>query len=471
MQPLVVINVVGLAPAHLGPWTPHISSVARDGFACPLGTVLPAVTCSAQATMLTGTLPREHGIVGNGWYFRDLAEILFWRQSNHLIQREPFYRTARQIDPAHTTAKMFWWYNMYSGADWSLTPRPCYPADGRKLFDSYSEPAELKDTLQAKYGVFPLFRFWGPTAGIESSEWIANASCDIWRGQKPALELVYLPHLDYDFQRFGPDSPQAEAAVRAVDVEAGKLIAAARERDARIVILSEYAIAPVHQPVAINRALREAGLLTVRREIAGWETLDAGASRAFAVADHQVAHVYVNDARDLDHVKTTLERLPGVDRVLDDAGKREFGLDHPRAGDLVALAAPEAWFTYYFWLDDRLAPDYARTVDIHRKPGYDPMELFVDPAIRFPKLRIASRLARKLLGFRYYMDMIALDGGLIRGSHGLLPRPGREANDGPVFVCSDRSLARDSLAMTDVRDLLLKLQFPDAAIPPASRAT
>lgn len=467
MQPLVVINVVGLTPAHLGPWTPNITSVANDGFACPLGTVLPAVTCSAQATLLTGTMPREHGIVGNGWYFRDLAEILFWRQSNHLIEREPFYRTARRLDPRHTTAKLFWWYNMYSGADWSLTPRPCYPADGRKLFDSYSQPAELKDQLQAKYGVFPLFRFWGPTANIDSSAWIANAACDVWREQQPSLELVYLPHLDYDFQRFGPNSPEAEAAVRAVDVEAGKLITAARERNARIVILSEYAITPVSRPVAINRALREAGYLSVRKEIAGWETLDAGASRAFAVADHQVAHVYVNDPRDIAAVKARIEQVDGVDRVLDTAGQREVGLDHPRAGDLVALAAPDAWFTYYFWRDDRLAPDYARTVDIHRKPGYDPMELFVDPAIHWPKLRIAHRLAKKLLGFRYYMDMIALDGQRIRGSHGLLPRSGKESTEGPVLICSERHQARDRYEMTAVRDLLLELQFPGVGIPPA----
>src|SRR6185295_8667301 len=113
-------------------------------------------------------------------------------------------------------------------------------------------------------------------------------------------------------------------------------------------------------------------------------------------------------------------------------------LDHPRSGELVALAAPGAWFTYYFWLGDALAPDYARTVDIHRKPGYDPVELFLDPQLKWPKVRIAFRLAQKLLGFRYYMDVIGLDATVVRGSHGRLPTPGWEARESPVFVCSSK---------------------------------
>jgi hypothetical protein len=156
-----------------------------------------------------------------------------------------------------------------------------------------------------------------------------------------------------------------------------------------------------------------------------------------------------------------LSRASGIERVLDRSQQREFGLDHPRSGELVAIAAPGAWFTYYFWLDDRVAPDYARTVDIHRKPGYDPVELFVDPKLRFPKLRVASRLARKLLGFRYYMDVIGLDASIVKGSHGRLPSPGREAEEGPVFIGSDRAFARDRLAMTDVKELLLTMQFAD----------
>ncbi len=458
-KPLIVLNVVGLTHDMLGPNTPNLSALANDGFARPIGTVLPAVTCSAQSTILTGTLPREHGIVANGWYFRDLAEVLFWRQSNHLVKGERIYDAARQRDPNYTVAKMFWWYNMYADVNWSVTPRPSYPADGRKVLDSYSHPPELRDELQAKYGTFPLFKFWGPTASIESSTWIADASIDVLRARRPSLTLVYLPHLDYNLQRIGPGDAAIAEDIRAIDAEAGKLIATAHEIEAEVIVLSEYAITDVSQPVHINRTLREAGFLTVRKEPLGWETLDCGASRAFAVADHQVAHVYIRDPDEVAMVKSLLQNSEGVDQVLDRNEQTEFGIDHDRSGELVVIAAPGAWFSYYFWLDDGLAPDYARTIDIHRKPGYDPVELFVDPQLSFPKLRVARRVAQKKLGFRYYMDVIGLDASIVKGSHGRLPSPGKETTEAPVFISSNKSIERDEIAMTDVKAMLLDLQF------------
>ncbi len=458
-NPLVVANVVGLTHDLLGEDTPNLSALARDGFARPMGTVLPAVTCSAQSTLLTGTLPREHGIVGNGWYFRDTAEVRFWLQPNQLVHGERLYDAARLRDPDYTVAKMFWWYNMYADVEWSVTPRPSYPADGRKVFDSYSQPPDLKDTLQRDLGVFPLLKFWGPGAGIESSAWIVDASIEVMRRNDPSLTLVYLPHLDYDFQRFGPHDPRCREAVRAIDHEVGRLVEASRSRNADVVVLSEYGITEVAKPVHLNRMLREAGYLTVRREKLGWESLDAGASRAFAVADHQLAHVYVKNETDVAAVAELLRRTDGVDRVLDRKAQAEFGIDHPRAGELVVVSAPEAWFTYYFWLDDALAPDFARTVDIHRKPGYDPAELLLDPHLSLPQLRVARRLAAKLLGFRYYMDVIGLDATVVRGSHGRLPEPSRLAADGPVFLSSSKAIERDEIAMTDVKSMLLQLQF------------
>jgi predicted AlkP superfamily pyrophosphatase or phosphodiesterase len=458
-RPLVVLNVVGLAPEHVGADTPNIAALAKRGFMRPMGTVLPAVTCSAQSTILTGVLPREHGIVGNGWYFRDLAEVMFWRQSNHLVGGERIYEAAKKRDPAYTTAKLFWWYNMYAPVEWSVTPRPSYPADGRKVFDSYSHPSELKDLLQAKLGTFPLFQFWGPKTDIRSTRWIVDAALEIERKQKPTLSLVYLPHLDYNFQRFGPNDPRCRQDLREVDAEVGRLIDAATARGAEVVVLSEYAITPIDRPVHLNRVLREHGYLTVRREPLDWETLDCGASRAFAVADHQLAHVYVAKPQDVRPVAELLRQVRGVEQILDREGQRAVGLDHERSGELVVVADERSWFTYYFWLDDALAPDYARTVDIHRKPGYDPVELFVDPKLKLPQLRVARRLAQKLLGFRYYMDVIGLDASIVRGSHGRLPRPGREASEGPVFICSSRAIERDVIAMTDVKEMLLALQF------------
>ncbi|HAP08122.1 MAG TPA: alkaline phosphatase family protein [Planctomycetaceae bacterium] len=458
-RPLMVINVVGLTPVMIGSRTPNLQRLANSGFQRPLQTVLPAVTCSVQATLLTGLLPAQHGIVGNGWYFRELAEVGFWKQSNHLIQGEKLYQTAAMRDPAHRTAKMFWWYNMYADTAWSVTPRPSYPADGRKIPDLYSEPAVLRDELQEQLGRFPLFNFWGPTADIRSTAWIADASCQLFRREHPSLMLVYLPHLDYNLQRVGPDGAGIDEDIRLVDAEAGKLIDVARECDAEVVVLSEYGITQVNQPIHINRILRQAGYLRVRREPLGWETLDCGASRAFAVSDHQVAHVYVKRPQDVGAVQRLLEGVAGIERVLDADGLRQNGLQHERSGELVCVSARNAWFTYYFWNDDSLAPDYARTVDIHRKPGYDPAELLVNPDLKFPRLVVAARLLRKMLGFRYYMDVIGLQAEVVRGSHGRLPDAGREATDGPVFLSSSRAIERDRVHALDVRDLLLQLQF------------
>lgn len=456
---LMVINVVGLTHEMLGPDTPNISRLLSTGFARPMQTVLPAVTCSVQATLLTGMMPSQHGIVGNGWYFRELAEVMFWKQSNHLIKGDKLYETARLRDPQHTTAKMFWWYNMYADARWSVTPRPSYPADGRKVPDIYAEPASFRDSLQQKLGKFPLFNFWGPTADIKSTAWIADASVEVFKSCQPSMMLVYLPHLDYNLQRLGPNDPSIAHDIRLVDREAGKLIEAAQKVDADVVVLSEYGITEVSRAIPVNRILREAGLLTVRKEALGWETLDCGASRAFAVSDHQVAHVYVRRPQDMAAVQQLLKQVDGVEQVLDRSGQKAVGLDHERSGELVCISHPDAWFSYYFWMDDQFAPDYARTVDIHRKPGYDPAELLVDPTIRFPKLRVARRLARKMLGFRYYMDLIGLDASIVKGSHGRLPDPDRISKDGPVFVCSSNRIERDELHAQDVRNLLLELQF------------
>ena len=456
---LMVINVVGLTRSMIGPQTPNLMALTQDGFGIPMQTIFPAVTCSVQATLLTGKMPSEHGIVGNGWYFRDLAEVMFWKQSNHLICGEKVYETAKARSGSHSTAKMFWWYNMYADVDYSVTPRPSYPADGRKVPDLYSEPSSLRDQLQLKLGRFPLFNFWGPTADIRSTRWIADASVSIWAQQRPSLMLVYLPHLDYNLQRLGPDDVAVQQDIRLVDEEAGKLINAARQDGARVVVLSEYGITATNRVVHINRILREHGFLRVRLEPLGWETLDCGASRAFAVSDHQAAHVYVRDAGDTTAVRRLLEQVDGVECVLDVKQQLQQGIAHSRSGDLIAVSQRDTWFSYYFWLDDALAPDYARTVDIHRKPGYDPAELLVDPHLKFPKFRIAKRLAQKVAGFRYYMDVIGLDASVVKGSHGRLPDANYAETDAPVFICSEKSMERADVHAADVRNLLLQLQF------------
>lgn len=457
MKRTLVLNVVGLTGELLGEHTPRLKALAEHGTSVPLRTVTPAVTCAVQSTFTTGTLPREHGCVANGWYFRDLAEVWFWRQSNRLVGGEKLWETARRRDDRFTCAKLFWWYNMYATADVSATPRPIYRADGRKLPDCYTHPMALRDALTEKLGTFPLFNFWGPRADIASSKWIADCAAHVWKTREPTLTLVYLPHLDYNLQRLGPSDPAIADDLRQIDRVCGELIELAERDGARIVVLSEYGITAVERGVHVNRALREAGLLAWREEL-GEEHFDAGASEAFAVADHQVAHVYVKNPGRVGEVKALLERLDGVERVLDDDGKREVGLDHPRSGELVAISRPDRWFTYYWWTDDRRAPDFARTVDIHRKPGYDPVELFIDPELPMPRAYVAARLVQtKLLGLRRLLDVIPFDDTLVRGSHG---RPTDRLEQGPVLVTNSPELMGEHpVDATDVKRIVLDHVF------------
>ncbi|RSN56069.1 alkaline phosphatase family protein [Amycolatopsis sp. WAC 04182] len=454
MKPLVVIDVVGLTPKALRDM-PKLSAVARDGWQAELGTVLPAVTCSAQSTFLTGLMPAQHGIVGNGWYFRELGEIFLWRQHNRLVGGEKLWETARAAHPGYTSANVCWWYAMGMSTDVTVTPRPIYHADGRKSPDAYVRPPELHDQLTGALGEFPLFQYWGPTASIKSSKWVIGASRQILREKRPDLLLTYVPHLDYDLQRFGPDAPQAALAARELDNALAPLLDDARDAGATVVALSEYGITNVSRPVDINRALRREGLLEVYTQ-AGMEYLDPWASRAFAVADHQVAHVYVRDSADVERVRSIVGELTGVDEVLDREAQARYGLDHERAGELVAVAEPDAWFTYYYWLDDERKPDFARGVEIHRKPGYDPAELFFDPEDKFAKARAGLNLAKKFAGLRYAMDVVPTDPRWVRGSHGRLPD---STEDGPVLLCSDPAFQPSGrVGATDVHPLLLSLQ-------------
>ena len=451
-RPLVVLDVVGLTPALLRDHAPRLAGLAADGFARPLGAAFPALTCPAQATMLTGTPPAGHGIVGNGWYFRDLSEVLFWRQSNRLVGGEKLWDAARARVPGFTCAQLFWWYNMYAAVDWSVTPRPVYPADGRKIPGLYSNPPGLHRELEADLGPFPFFNFWGPASDLRASRWIGDCARHVFDRHRPTCTLVYLPHLDYSFQSRGPDHPASLAAVAEVDALAGDLADHVRAAGGDVLVVSEYGIRPVTGAVAVNRVLRRHGYLAVR-ETPWWDELDAGASRAFAVADHQVAHVYVRRPGDVAPVAELLAATDGVEAVLDPAAQGARGLEHPRAGELVAVAAPDRWFSYYHWLDDARAPDFARTVDIHRKPGYDPVELFVDPRLRWPKLAVGWRLLRRRLGFRGLMDVIPLDPALVKGSHGRLPD---DPDHGPVLVSSRPDLERETIAMAQVKSLVLE---------------
>jgi predicted AlkP superfamily pyrophosphatase or phosphodiesterase len=454
MQPLVLINAVGLTQRLL-PHAPRLHALAKAGWCVPLREVIPAVTCTAQAAILTGKPVSQHGIVGNGWFYRDTGDIRFWQQSNRLLQAEPIYDTARRLAVkrrrSFSCAKVFWWFNQGAHVEISVTPKPHYAADGNKTFAITGTPAELLPVLEQRLGPFPFPSFWGPRAGLAATQWIAKCAAEAITESQADLTLVYLPHLDYDTQRWGPDACDMPRLVRELDTACEPLLDTAKSAGARVWVVSEYGHVPVRRAVLPNRALRQAGLLSVRPGPFG-ESLETFTSRAFAVCDHQIAHVYVNNPADVTWVRAVIAPLDGVARVLIGDERAEFDLVHPRAGDLVALAEPDAWFAYPFWLDDRNAPDYARTVDIHRKPGYDPCELFFDPQLRWPRGRMIRRLIQKKLGFRTLFDVAPLDPSVVRGSHGL---PAADPQDRPLLIGDGASPRAADGKMTDVHALLL----------------
>ena len=454
-EPLILVNAVGLTPRLL-PHAPRLSALAKAGWQAALQDVVPAVTCTAQAALLTGQSAERHGIVGNGWLFRDTGEVRFWQQSNRLIQADPLYATARRRAAERgrpfKSAKLFWWFNQGAAVDLSVTPKPYYGIDGRKVFGVTGTPDGLSERLERELGKFPFHTFWGPMAGLPCTQWIARCAASVLASEKPDLSLVYLPHLDYDPQRFGPQGCDMPKLVRELDEACAPLLDAAREAGARVWVVSEYGHCQVSRAVLPNRVLRGAGLLQVRGGPFG-EQLDTFGSRAFAVCDHQVAHVYVADPADVPRVRDLLGALPGVSQALAGEERGDVRLRHERSGEVILLSEPDAWFAYPFWLDDRLAPDYARTVAIHHKPGYDPCELFIDPKIRFPKLKVAGKLLQKALGFRVKMDLIPLDPSLVRGSHGL---PALDPADGPLLVGTGPRPDGDLLPMTAVASLVLR---------------
>ncbi|MCD9018861.1 alkaline phosphatase family protein [Parachryseolinea silvisoli] len=444
MQKTVVIDIVGLSTGLIGDHTPFLKKYIQDKFVQTIAPMLPAVTTAVQSTYVTGKWPSEHGIVGNGWYDHTDSEIKFWKQSNKLVQAEKIWDKAKRLDPTFTVSKMFWWYNMYSTADYSVTPRPNYLADGRKMPDCYSEPATLRDELQKELGTFPLFQFWGPGANIKSTQWIADASVITDKKYNPTLTLIYLPHLDYCLQKFGQDFHLIAKELGEIDRVVEQLVTHYTQAGARIMLLSEYGITNVDRPIYVNRVLRENNWLGIRVE-RGLELLDAGASKAFAVADHQIAHIYIKDPACVSKVKSVVEKIPGVELVLDKQEQKAHHIDHERSGDLVLMADARSWFCYYYWMDDNKAPDFARSVDIFKKPGYDPVEMFMSS-----KLRAAYKLLRKKAALRYVMDVIPLDATLIKGSHGRINTP---VSAHPVLI-TDKALAKKELTPVEVYDVI-----------------
>jgi predicted AlkP superfamily pyrophosphatase or phosphodiesterase len=435
---VIVLDLVCLTADHLSDeWqTPTLSRLASEGWSASLVPPFPAVTCTSQATLTTGAHPRDHGVVCNGRYERDRYAVRFWDQPTSMVQQEKVWERLSRFDPQARTALLFFQNTMFAQADVVVTPAPLH--EEHELVPwCYSKPVGYYEQLAERHGPFDLSWYWGPLAGSRSSEWIVKAALDTIRDHQPTVTWVYLPHLDYNTQRFGPDSQQFKDDLVGMDglvrTFLDELKGLGPVDDTAVVVVSEYAMGSVSRPVYLNRILREAGLLSVR-EIAGREYLDFELSRAFAMVDHQMAHLYLKP-EDENVVRAAIWGQAGIEKLLGDFEKRELAIDHPTSGELIALAEPDVWFPYYWWLEDEKAPPFARTVDIHRKPGYDPVELFFDPSTK----------------------SIPLDASLVKGSHG---RPPDRDLARSLLIAYGAGLPRKpsgEVPMTAIQDLVLGL--------------
>ena len=432
---VILLSVPGLREKDVARMR-NLRELMAGGEIAELVPSFPCVTCPVQANLTTGTLPREHGVVANGFYWRDRQVVEMWTSPNGCIERPQIWDVLAERKPGSTSAVWFPLHSKECGADYVSTPAPIHNPDGSESLWCYTRPAGLYGTLRDRLGHFPLKHFWGPLADVRSTAWIVDSAVHAAEAWRPNFFYVYLPHLDYAAQRRGPESEEAQEAVAELDEQLGKLAEGFRRAyGKRLLWLAggEYAITPVDHVTYPNRLLREAGLLSVSEGDDG-EHLDLAGSRAWALVDHQFSHVFVaHGDRDVAaRVADLFRKKPGIAEVLVGEQLGRYGLDHPRSGQLVLVSTPDSWQAYYWWLDDDRAPAFARTVDIHRKPGYDPVELSFDPASR----------------------SIPLDATLIRGSHGV---PAVDPQQRTALLVSEPGLLPGlSVADTDVFRVVLE---------------
>lgn len=415
---IIVIDIVGLESKHISEeTTPNIFKISQTGETRELETVFPAVTCTVQSSLLSGSYPEVHGIISNGLYDRQNYSVSFWEQSSNLVQADRIWDVIKMHQNSSKTAVLFWQNTMYSNADFVLTPRPLHMEDKMVMW-CYSNPPGFYEKISDKIGKFDLTWYWGPLVSKRSSEWIEMATEYVLENERPNFLFTYIPHLDYSFQRNGTSYKELKDDLRFVDELVGKLVkkvtSLGMAEDTQFIIFSEYGFTDVNSDIPLNSIFRENDLVSVR-EIEGLEYLDLEHSNVFAMADHQVAHIYVKESF-TNQVTKILEGIKGIDVILDNNLKRQFRINHQRSGDLIAISNKDKWFSYYWWFDQLKAPSFARRVDIHRKPGYDPVELFFDPSTK----------------------SIPLNGKLVKGSHGRLPIQGQSAN--PVFVSNIKNI-------------------------------
>ncbi|MFZ0555698.1 MAG: nucleotide pyrophosphatase/phosphodiesterase family protein [Nitrososphaeraceae archaeon] len=442
---MVVFNVVGLESSNIFAMNlPNIQQIAERGTYCPVTPVFPAVTSTVQASLLTGKYPNEHGIISNGTYERSNCSVSFWEQDSSLVKSPRIWDFLGEgVAGDVNSAVLFWQNTLHAKSDVVVTPKPIH-LESRMIMWCYSRPPSFyEDALKPKLGEFQLATYWGPLASSKSTDWIAAATEVTFETQRPSILFTYFPHVDYSTQRFGKNSREVKEDLVKADNLVGGFIEKVRKLDlldnTEFVILSEYPFSDVEGFINLNLLLRDEGFLQVR-QIGGFEFIDFEYSDAFAMVDHQVAHIYVKKPTRIDQVKEYLVKIPGMDRVLSTVSeKHEFQIDHPKSGELIAISDKNKWFTYYWWYDPTLAPPFATTVDIHRKPGYDPVELFFD----------------------HHKKSIPLDASLVRSSHGR-PLQLDSGNASSIFITSKKDerveslLAKDSITSAELGSYLIE---------------
>ena len=434
-KPIVLLSVPALREKDVAAM-PRLRELMAGGGIAEFAPTFPCVTCPVQANMTTGQGPAEHGVLANGCYYRDRREVEMWTAANDFIELPQIWDLLSHHGGGLSSAVWFPLHSKGCEADYVCTPAPIHNPDGSESLWCYTRPPELYGELRDRLGHFPLKNYWGPLAGAPSSEWIIDSAVEAARRWQPDFFYIYLQHLDYVAQRSGPDGPDADRAVAEFDALLTRLaegFAGAYDDPPIWIVAGEYAITPVDHVCYPNRILREAGLLAVREEEDG-EHLDFEKSKAFAMVDHQFSHVFVLDGEEqtAQRVAELFRDTPGIAETLVGTQRGRYGLEHPRCGEVVLVSTPNSWQAYYWWLDDRNAPKFARTVDIHRKPGYDPVELFFDPATK----------------------SIPLDATLVKGSHGV---PAVDASQRSVLLASDPTLiAGPEMADTDVFGIVLR---------------
>jgi predicted AlkP superfamily pyrophosphatase or phosphodiesterase len=429
VKKLVVLDIVGLSKGQFERIKPlHMSNILEGGSFTSFEPSFPAVTCSVQASIFSGTYPSQHGIIANGYYDRLFKQVSFWEQPSGLVKKPRIWDILKQKNPNFSSGLLFLQNSLFANSDVIISPKPIH-LDNKMIMWCYSKPENYYEKISEQLGTFDLKSYWGPFVSLNSSNWIINSAKITIQKNIPDLLIVYLPHLDYASQKFGPDSNEFSKSVYELDNLIGDFRNFLNEEfpdTYEILLISEYAFNDVKKSASPNLLLRQNGLLSTRR-IEGKDYIDFEFSKAFAMVDHQIAHVYVNPGYE-DRVKSVLKNADmGI--ILDKNLQEEKHINHTNSGELILCSHPDTWFNYYWWDDIRYAPEFTFNVDIHRKPGYDPLELFLDFKTKY----------------------ISHETSLIKGSHGLISDYDSNL---PIIGTSFKSKLNEKIPVTNIKQFI-----------------